>query len=77
MLVTVGPALTVNVPADPTPASGFVTVTLRAPVLAPGSIVMLAISSVEDLNVVELTAIPEPNDAAAPLTKFLPLIVIV
>ena len=77
MLVTVGPALTVNALAEPTPASGFVTITARVPVAAVPSTVTLAVSSVEDLNVVEATVTPAPNDAVAPLTKFLPLIAIV
>ena len=46
--VTVGAALTVktSVPV-PVPASGLVTVTLRAPVVALPAIVMLAVSEVE------------------------------
>ncbi len=63
-----------NAPAEPAPPSALVTVTVRAPVLAPASIVTLAVSSVEDLNVVELTAMPEPKDEVAPLVKPLPLI---
>ena len=75
---TVGPASTVKAAAfEPTPASGLVTVTVRAPVLAPGSTVTLAVSSVDDLKVVELTVTPAPKDDVAPLTKFAPLIVIV
>ena len=75
--VTVGAALTVNTPAPaPTPASGLVIVTLRAPVLAAPEIVMLAVSWVALTNVVELTAIPVPeNTVAAPLTKPVPVIV--
>ena len=59
------------------PASPLVTVTLRAPVAAPDSIVMFAFSSVALTNVVELTVMPAPNEEAseAPLTKLLPLIV--
>jgi hypothetical protein len=75
--VTVGPALTVNtfVPV-PTPPSGLVTVTLRVPVVAPDAIVMFAVSDVALTNVVELTVIPVPeNDADAPLTKPVPVIV--
>jgi hypothetical protein len=74
---TVGPALTVKHPVhDPTPLSGLVTVTLRAPLVAPPVIEMFATSCVELLNVVEFTVIPVPeNDAAAPFTKFVPVIV--
>ena len=72
--VTVGPALTVKALAsDPLPASGLVTVTARAPVAAPEAIVTLALSSVALSNVVELTVMPAPNEAVAPLTKFVPL----
>src|SRR5919198_295204 len=57
--VTVGAALTVKQPLhDPVPASGFVTVTSRAPVAAPAVIVMFAVSCVELTKVVELTVIP-------------------
>ena len=76
-LVTLGAAVTVKALAEPTPASGFVTVTARVPVAAVPSTVTLAISSLEDLNVVELTVMPAPNDVLAPLAKFLPLIAIV
>ncbi len=75
--VTVGAALTVNtlVPV-PVPASGFVTVTSRAPVAAPAETVMLAVSEVALTNVVELTVIPVPENAAvAPETKPVPVIV--
>ena len=65
--------MTVKVPSSE-PPSGFVSVTVWLPRLAPDSIVMLAISSVEDLNVVELTTMPDPNEDVAPLTKPLPLI---
>jgi hypothetical protein len=71
--VTLGAPLTVKEPSSE-PPSGFVSVTMRLPELAPDSIVMLAISSVEDLNVVELTVMPEPNEDVAPLTKPVPLI---
>jgi hypothetical protein len=75
--VTVGAALTVNTPVPvPTPPSGLVTVTLRAPVVAPAAIAMFAVSCVALTNVVELTVIPVPeNDADAPVTKFVPVIV--
>jgi hypothetical protein len=69
--------LTVNTPVPVARSpSGFVTVTLPAPVVAPEAIVMFAVKDVALLNVVELTVIPAPeNDADAPLTKFVPLIV--
>src|ERR1039457_3608465 len=76
--VTVGAALTANTPVPvPTPASGLVTVTLRAPVVAPAVIAMVAVNDVTLTNVVELTVIPVPeNDATSPvpLTKFVPVI---
>jgi hypothetical protein len=61
---------------EPLPASGFVTVTFPAPVVAPEETVMFAVSEVEDTKVVEFTAIPlAENVAAAPLTKPVPVIV--
>ena len=52
------------------------TVTFRAPVVAPAVMVTLAVSEVAELNVVEFTVIPVPeNDTAAPDTKFVPVIV--
>jgi hypothetical protein len=75
---TVGLALTVKALAsDPTPASGFVTVTVRTPVAAPDSTVILAVSSVELTKLVDSTVIPVPKDAVAPEAKLLPLTVIV
>ena len=57
----------------PTPASGFVTVTSRAPVVAPPVIEMFTLRWEESTNVVVLTVIPVPeNVAAAPLTKLVP-----
>ena len=75
--VTVGAALTVKtlVPV-PTPASGLVTVTLLAPVVADGETVMLAVSEVALTKAVELTVIPVPEKVAtAPVTNPVPLIV--
>ena len=67
--------MTVKAPsAVSEPPSGFVSVTVRLPGLAPASIVMLATSSVDDLNVVEVTVMPEPNEDVAPLKKPVPLI---
>src|ERR1019366_8111927 len=75
--VTVGAALTVKIPVPvPTPASGLVTVTFPAPVVAPEEIVMLAVSVVALTKVVELTVIPLPEKvAAAPLTNPVPVTV--
>jgi hypothetical protein len=61
---------------EPTPASGFVTVTLLVPVLAFDASVTFAVSEVAETNVVEFTVIPVPEKvAAAPLTKFVPVTV--
>jgi hypothetical protein len=75
--VTVGVTLTVKHPVHvPTPASGLVTRTLPAPVVAVGETLMLAVSWVADTNVVEFTVTPAAeNEAIAPETKPLPLIV--
>ena len=52
------------------------TVTSRAPVVAPAVRVTLTVSWVDELNVVELTVIPVPeNDTAAPDTNPVPVIV--
>ena len=62
----------------PAPESGLVTVTLRAPVAAELATLTISVSSVEDLNVVELTVTPVPENAAeAPLSKCEPVIVTV
>src|ERR671936_329917 len=52
-------------------------VTSRVPVLAFEAIVMFAVKWLAWLKVVELTVIPEPNDAASagPLSKLVPVIV--
>ena len=61
---------------EPIPASGFVTVTLRAPVAAPAAIMMFAVSCVELTKVVELTVMPLPEKVTlAPLTKLVPFTV--
>ena len=75
--VTADPRFTVNTPIPtPTPVSGFITVTLRAPVAAPEAIVMFATSDALLTNAVEFTVIPEPeNDAPAPVTNPEPVIV--
>jgi hypothetical protein len=77
--VGIGAAATVNAPVFVrVPPSGFVTVTSLLPVVAVAAIVMLTVSCVALLNVVELTVIPDPeNVTVAPLTKFVPVIVIV
>ena len=74
---TFGPALTVKALAsEPSPSSGFVTVTVRASVPALAETLTSAVSSVEDLKVVE-AVMPLPEKLTeAPLTKPLPLIVI-
>ncbi len=60
----------------PTPASGLVTVTLLAPVVAEPEMVMLAVSEVALTKVVELTVMPVPEKvAAAPETNPVPVIV--
>jgi len=64
--------------AVPVPASWLVAVMLRAPVAAFAATLTFAVSSVEDLNVVEFTVTPVPENAAtAPLEKCEPVIVIV
>ena len=75
--VTVGLALTVNMPTEVTaPVSGFVTVRSRAPVAAFEAIDTFAVSFVALTKFVELTVMPAPeNDATAPLMNFVPLIV--
>ena len=62
---------------EPTPSSGLVTLTVRAPVLAPASTETLALSSVELTKLVDSTVTPAPKDEVAPLTKRAPLIAIV
>ena len=75
--MTVGAAFTVKtlVPVA-FPASGLVTVTLPAPVVAVAATAMLAVSEVALTKVVELTVIPAAEKvAAAPLTKPVPVTV--
>jgi hypothetical protein len=74
--VNVGAAFTVNaLDAVMLPASGFVIVRLRAPVVAAPLIVTFAVICVASVNVVEFTVIPVPLKlTAAPLTKPLPTI---
>src|SRR5437867_11509564 len=73
--VTVGLGLTVKHPVhEPDWVSVLVTVTLRAPVVAVGVIVMLAVTWVVSTKVVEFTVMPVPeNDATAPWAKFVPM----
>ena len=52
---------------------GLVTVTECAPVGALAEILIPAVRSVEELNVHELTVIPEPKAHVAPVRKLLPL----
>ena len=77
----VGRAFTVNALArEPTPPSGLVTVTDRAPVVAVAESVMLAVSEVALFLVTELTVIPVPekttiDDVHVPVPKSVPVIV--
>ncbi len=75
--VRVGPTLTVNTPVPvPEPVSGLVTVTSRAPTVAPAAIEMFAVRLVALVKLVELTVMPVPENAAvAPVTKPVPVIV--
>jgi hypothetical protein len=77
--VTVGAALTVKHAVHvPTPASGLVTKTSPAPIVAVDEMPTLAVSCVTDTKVVEFTVIPlAENEAVAPETKPVPLIVMV
>ena len=74
---TLGRALTVKPAAsEPTPSSGFLTVTVRASAGALGETVMPTVNSVEFFTVFELTVMPVPeNVAVAPLTNPVPLTV--
>jgi hypothetical protein len=77
--VIVGAETTVKqLEQDATPASPFVTVTLRAPVVALDAIVMFAVTCVAETKVVEFTVMPVPEKAAArvpPLTNPVPFTV--
>ena len=65
-LVAVGFAFTVkHAVHDPTPASPFVTVTLRGSSVAPPATSIFTVNSVPETNVVELTVIPVPENTAA------------
>jgi hypothetical protein len=76
--VTFGAETTVKALAsEPVPPSELVTVTARAPVLAPDSIEIFVDSSVELTKLVDSTVMPAPNDAPAPPVKPVPLIAIV
>ena len=58
------------------PASGFVTVTLRPPAVAPAGTATDTVIVVEFTTVGEPTVNAEPeNDTDAPATKFVPMIV--
>jgi hypothetical protein len=72
-----GTALTVNpFVSVAVPASGLVTVTSRAPAAAFDATPTFTVSWVEELNVVEFTVIPEPeNDTVAPDTNPVPVTV--
>jgi hypothetical protein len=76
--VAVSAAFTVKPPLVPTPESGFVIVTVRAPVVAPLATETGTVSCDELTNDVEPTVRPVPEKVTtAPLTKLEPLIVIV
>lgn len=79
--VTVGPVLTVKTPVPvAVPPSPFVTVTLRAPVVAPLVIEMFTLRCVESVKVVEVTVMPVPENELArlpPLMKPVPMTVMV
>lgn len=72
--VIVGAGLTVKIaPLVPLPASGFVTVMVLDPTVAPPAMVTLTVSVVALTKVVELTVMPVPeNVGVAPLTKPVP-----
>ncbi len=75
--VTAGAALTVKPFMTVLDLLGFVTVTLPIPVAALEATVILTVKDVELLKVVKFTVMPElPKETVAPLTKFLPVIVI-
>ena len=62
-MVTVGAAFTVNSEAEePVPKSGLVTVTLRAPVVAPPATATGTVSVVTFTKVVDPTVRPVPAD---------------
>jgi len=67
--------LTVKIePLVELPASGFVTVMVLEPTVAPPAIVTFTVSVVEFTKVVELTVMPVPEKVVvAPLTKPVPV----
>src|SRR5688572_28281746 len=69
-----GAAVTLKLTAPLGPFA-VVTVTLRAPRVAPAAIVKFAVSDVEPVTVMPPTAIPVPETltAVAPVTKFVPV----
>ena len=75
ILAIVGAPYTVKILPELLDASGLVTVTVRAPRVAPAVMVMLAVTEVALFQVVEFTVIPVPlNVVVAPVTKALPVI---
>src|SRR5712692_1804668 len=73
-----GGIATVNPPARvPVCPPGFVTVTSRGPSAAVAPIAIATDSCVDDTTVVELTVIPAPKDALAPVWKLVPVTVTV
>src|ERR1700675_2282713 len=79
LTVTVGDAIAVTlrllgkVAFNP---PGFVTITLRAPTVAPAAIVSVAVSCVAVGTATLLTVMPAPALTVAPLWKLVPVIVI-
>jgi hypothetical protein len=77
--VTVGFAFTVKqFEHEAVPASPFVTVMLRNPVVAPVAMVMFAVTCVAETKVVEFTVMLDPEKAVArlpPLTNPVPVTV--
>src|SRR5690349_11251342 len=74
--VIVGATLTVNAFASvATRASGAVTPTVRAPVVALDDTLITAVSLVALLTVTVPTVMPEPNDTVSHVAKPVPLIV--
>src|SRR5581483_262862 len=74
--VTRGPGSIVRQPAQvPAAAPGFVTVTSRLPVAAPGATEIRTTSCDRSVDVIESTVTPEPEtETAAPFAKFDPSI---
>jgi hypothetical protein len=57
----------------PTPLSGFVTVTVRLPIVAFDATLIVAVSLVLEFHTVDATVTPGPKPALAPETKPVPV----